>query len=146
MPFEKLNRTKLENKTISKIPTINISWNELNTLQVMINIMCLLTKLTQNVLYGQMALIITQLNTSNLVSMGPEGNITPLFFDGSFIISIFEKWFFKMIETMKYIQLCITLEIEHVEFGIFLWSCSFFREKREGHWLGEQADILGKGS
>lgn len=94
----------------------NISWNELNTLQVMINIICLLTKLTQWALYEQMPLIITQLNTGDLVSMGTEGNITPLFFDGSFIILIFEKWFFKMIETIKYIQLCITLEIESMEF------------------------------
>ena len=74
----------------------NISWNELNTLQVMINIICLLTKLTQCALYEQMPLIITQLNTGDLVSMGTEGNITPLFFDGSFIILIFEKWFFKL--------------------------------------------------
>ena len=28
---------------------------------------------------------LTQLNTGDLVSMGTEGNITPLFFDGSFI-------------------------------------------------------------
>lgn len=39
-PSRKLNWNKQANKTISKVPTINVSWNELNTLQVMINIMC----------------------------------------------------------------------------------------------------------
>lgn len=92
-----------------------------------------------------MPLIITQPNTSDLVSMGTEGNITPLFFDGSFIISVFEKWFFKMIETIKHIELCITREIQSVGSGIFLRSCSFFWEER-GHWWGEQADIVEKGS
>ena len=143
MPFKKLNGTKLENKTIYKIPMTNISWNELNTLQAMINIICLLTKLTHCALYEQMPLIITQLNTGDLVSMGTEGNITPLFFDGSFIISIFEKWFFKMIETIKYIQLCITLEIESMEFWniplvllIFQWGKIGTLIRRTGWYLG----------
>lgn len=145
MPFKKLNWTKLENKTIYKIPTTHISWNELDTLQAMINIMCLLTELTRRALYGQMPLIITQLSTRDLVSMGTEGNITPLFFDGSFIISIFEKWFFKMIEAIKYTQLCITLEIESAEFWNIPLVLLIFQQGK-GHWLGEQPDILGKGS
>lgn len=144
MPFKKLNGTKLENKTIYKIPMTNISWNELNTLQAMINIICLLTKLTDCALYEQMPLIITQLNTGDLVSMGTEGNITPLFFDGSFIISIFEKWFFKMIETIKYIQLCITLEIESMELWNIPLALLSFQWEKKGHWLGEQADMWGE--
>ena len=122
----------------------NISWNELNTLQAMINIICLLTKLTQCALYEQMPLIITQLNTGDLVSMGTEGNITPLFFDGSFIISIFEKWFFKMIETIKYIQLCITLEIESMEFWNIPLVLLIFQWEKKGYWLGEQVDMWGE--
>lgn len=86
-------------------------------------------------LHGQTPLIITQLNTSNLVSMGTEGNITPLFFDGSFIISVFEKRFFKMIETIKHIQLCITLEIRSVGSGIFLCPV---------HFSGRKEDIDGE--
>lgn len=105
--------------------------------------MCLFPRKTQHALYGQMPLIITQLNTSNLVSTATEGNIMSLFFDGFFIISIFEKLFFKMIETIKCILLCVTLEIENVGFGIFLWSCSFFREKRGRRWQGDRLIFWG---
>lgn len=144
MPFKKLNWTKLENKTIYKIPTANISWNELKILQAMINTTCFLTKLTQRAWFGKMPLIITQLNTSDLVSMGTEGTITPLFFDESFIISIFEKWFFKMIETIKHIQLCITVEIESVKLWNIPLVLFIFQQGKKGPWLGELADLLGE--
>lgn len=49
-------------------------------------------------------------NPGNLVSMETEGNIPYLFLDGSFIISILEKRFFKVIETIKYSQLFIAME------------------------------------
>lgn len=115
-----------------------------NTLQVMINITCLRTELPRHAFHGATPLIITQLNRRYLVSMETEGDITPLFFDGAFIISIFVQWFFKTIETIKYVQLRITLEAESKRLGRFLWSCSLFREKRRGHRLGEWLIFRGR--
>jgi hypothetical protein len=89
-PSRKSNRTKPEKQAISKAPRVNVNCDQLNTFVAMMNIMCLLTRLTQHMVSAA-AIDNHTLNTSNLVSIGTEGNITPVFLDGSFIISIFEK-------------------------------------------------------
>lgn len=76
-------------------------------------------------------------NAGNLVSMETEGNIPCLFLDGSFIISIFEKRFFKVIETIKYSQLFIAMETESVGLQCFFGPADF---------SGREEDTYGEGS
>lgn len=102
-------------------------------LQAVINIMYLLARLTQQVWFSATANKNHRENTSNLVSMETEGNIPSLFLDGSFIISISEKRYFKVIETIKYSQLFIAVEIESMGLQCFSGPADFSGKKR-GYW------------
>lgn len=73
-------------------------------------------------------------NTRNLVSMETEGNIPSLFLDGSFIISIFEKRFFKVIGTIKYSQLFIAMETESVGLRCFFGPADFSGREEDTYW------------
>lgn len=99
----------------------------------MINIMYLLTGITQHVWTQQLPIKNHSENTNNLVSIETECNIPSLFLDRSFIISIFERGFFKVIETIKYSQLFITMEIESIGLQCLFGPADFSGKRGGGH-------------